>query len=230
MSYCWRSGALPTSQESGSRLQTSNSNPREFGLEAANVEFESSGVKVDDRLQTTNKRIYAVGDVATRFKFTHAADALARIAIQNSLFFGRAKASDLVIPWCTYTSPEIAHVGMSQDEAKAKGVQVDLLTIPLDEVDRAILDGTDEGFLRLVILKGKDRILGATLVADHAGELLGELTLAVKAGVGLNTISSTIHAYPTQAEILKKAADTWRRGKLTPTVKKIFAGFFRLLS
>jgi len=201
-----------------------------IGLEAANVEFEPSGVKVDDRLQTTNKRIYAVGDVATRFKFTHAADALARIAIQNSLFFGRAKASDLVIPWCTYTSPEIAHVGMSQDEAKAKGVQVDLLTIPLDEVDRAILDGTDEGFLRLVILKGKDRILGATLVADHAGELLGELTLAVKAGVGLNTISSTIHAYPTQAEILKKAADTWRRGKLTPTVKKIFAGFFRLLS
>ncbi len=201
-----------------------------IGLEAANVEFEPSGVKVDDRLQTTNKRIYAVGDVATRFKFTHAADALARIAIQNSLFFGRAKASDLVIPWCTYTSPEIARVGMSQDEAKAKGVQVDLLTIPLDEVDRAILDGTDEGFLRLVIQKGKDRILGATLVADHAGELLGELTLAVKAGVGLNTISSTIHAYPTQAEILKKAADTWRRGKLTPTVKKIFAGFFRLLS
>jgi len=171
-----------------------------------------------------------VGDVASKFKFTHAADALARIAIQNALFFGRAKASDLVIPWCTYTSPELAHVGLSQESAEKTGLEVDVLTIPLDQVDRAVLDGTDEGFLRLIIQQGKDRILGATLVADHAGELLGELTLAVKAGVGLNTIASTIHAYPTQAEVLKKAADTWRRGKLTPTVQKIFNGFFKLLS
>ena len=201
-----------------------------IGLEAAGVEFDRSGVRVDDQLRTTNNRIYAVGDVASQFKFTHAADALARIAIQNSLFFGRAKASDLVIPWCTYTSPELAHVGLSQDNAEKTGVQVDVLTIPLDQVDRAVLDGTEEGFLRLVIQKGKDRILGATLVADHAGELLGELALAVKAGIGLNTIASTIHAYPTQAEVLKKAADTWRRGKLTPLVKKIFGTFFKLIS
>jgi pyruvate/2-oxoglutarate dehydrogenase complex dihydrolipoamide dehydrogenase (E3) component len=201
-----------------------------IGLEAAGVEFERAGVKVDDRLRTTNKKIYAVGDVASPFKFTHAADALARIAIQNSLFFGRAKASDLVIPWCTYTSPELAHVGLSQESAAEKGVQVDILTIPLDQVDRAVLDGAEEGFLRLVIQQGKDRILGATLVADHAGEILGELSLAIKAGVGLNTIASTIHAYPTQAEVLKKAADTWRRGKLTPTVQKIFGAFFKLIS
>jgi len=201
-----------------------------IGLEAAGVEFGRTGVQVDDRLRTTNKRVFAVGDVASKFKFTHAADALARIAIQNSLFFGRAKASDLVIPWCTYTSPELAHVGLSPENAEEKGIPIEVLTVPLDQVDRAVLDGTDEGFLRLVIKKGKDRILGATLVADHAGELLGELTLAVKAGVGLNTIASTIHAYPTQAEVLKKAADTWRRGKLTPTVQKIFAGFFKLFS
>jgi len=201
-----------------------------IGLEAAGVAFERTGVEVDDRLRTTNNKIYAVGDVASRFKFTHAADALARIAIQNSLFFGRAKASDLVIPWCTYTSPELAHVGLSQDNAEKKGVPVDVLTIPLDQVDRAILDGAEEGFLRLVTRKGKDRILGATLVADHAGEILGELTLAVKAGIGLNTIAGTIHAYPTQAEVLKKAADTWRRGKLTPMVKNIFSGFFKLFS
>lgn len=201
-----------------------------IGLEAAGVEFDRTGVQVDDRLRTTNNRIYAVGDVASKFKFTHAADALARIAIQNALFFGRAKASDLVIPWCTYTSPELAHVGLSQESAEESGLEVDILTIPLDQVDRAVLDGTDDGFLRLIIQQGKDRILGATLVADHAGELLGELTLAVKARVGLNTIASTIHAYPTQAEVLKKAADTWRRGKLTPTVQKIFNGFFKLLS
>jgi pyruvate/2-oxoglutarate dehydrogenase complex dihydrolipoamide dehydrogenase (E3) component len=98
------------------------------------------------------------------------------------------------------------------------------------EVDRAVLDGTEEGFLRLVIQKGKDRILGATLVAAHAGEVLGELTLAVKEGVGLNALSGTIHAYPTQAEVLKKAADAWRRRKLTPTIKRIFEGFFSLFS
>ena len=205
-------------------------NVEAIGLEAAGIEFDRSGVKVDDRLRTTNKRIYAVGDVASQFKFTHAADALARIAIQNSLFFGRARASDLVIPWCTYTSPELAHVGMTQKEAEEDGIDIDVLTVPLAQVDRAVLDGTAEGFLRLVTRRGKDRILGATLVADHAGELLGELTLAVKAGIGLNTIASTIHAYPTQAEVLKKAADTWRRGKLTPTVQKIFNGFFKLLA
>jgi len=119
---------------------------------------------------------------------------------------------------------------LSPENAEEKGIPIEVLTVPLDQVDRAVLDGTDEGFLRLVIKKGKDRILGATLVADHAGEILGELTLAVKAGVGLNTIASTIHAYPTQAEVLKKAADTWRRGKLTPMVQKIFAGFFKLFS
>lgn len=201
-----------------------------IGLEAAGVEFDGGGVKVDDRLRTTNSKVFAVGDVASEFKFTHAADALARIAIQNALFFGRAKASDLVIPWCTYTSPELAHVGLSRDAAEEKGLSVDILTLPLDQVDRAVLDGTEVGFLRLVLQKGKDRILGATLVADHAGEILGELSLAIKAGIGLNTIAGTIHAYPTQAEVVKKAADAWRRGKLTPTVKKVFATFFKLFS
>jgi pyruvate/2-oxoglutarate dehydrogenase complex dihydrolipoamide dehydrogenase (E3) component len=201
-----------------------------IGLEAAGVEFERRGVVVNDRLQTSNRKIFAVGDVASAYKFTHTADALARIAIQNSLFFGRAKASDLVVPWCTYTSPEIAHVGMYEKDAQEKGLEVDKLTIPLADVDRAVLDGEDEGFLRLYIEKGKDRILGATLVAEHAGDMLGELSLAVTTGVGLNAISGVIHAYPTQAEVIKKAADTWRRGKLTPTVKKVFSLFFKIFS
>jgi pyruvate/2-oxoglutarate dehydrogenase complex dihydrolipoamide dehydrogenase (E3) component len=203
-------------------------NVEDLGLEAAGIAFDRAGVEVDDRLRSTNRRVFAVGDVASRFKFTHTADALARIAIQNSLLFRRLKASDLVIPWCTYTSPEVAHVGLYAADAHPKGVEIETLTIPMKEVDRAILDDATEGFLRLHIQKGKDRILGATLVAEHAGDLLGELCVAVTAKVGLNQIAGTIFPYPTRAEILKKSADTWRRGKLTPTVQAVFKAFFKI--
>jgi pyruvate/2-oxoglutarate dehydrogenase complex dihydrolipoamide dehydrogenase (E3) component len=199
-----------------------------LGLEAAGVRFsKKTGVEVDDRLRTSNRRIYGAGDVASRYQFTHVADATARIVIQNALFFGRKKASDLVIPWVTYTSPELAHVGLYAAEAEARGLAVDTLTLPLSEVDRAVLDGETDGFLRVHVEKGKDRILGATLVAEHAGELIGELCLAITAGVGLGALAGVIHPYPTQAEAIKKVADRWRRGKLTPTVKKLFEWWFR---
>jgi len=198
-------------------------------LDAAGVARGATGLHVDDRLRTSNRRIYAVGDVASRFQFTHMADALARIAIQNALFFGRARASDLVVPWCTYTDPEIAHVGMYERDAEERGLAVDTLTVPLSEVDRAVLEGSGEGFLRLHVERGKDRILGATLVAEHAGDMLGELCLAVTHRVGLSKIASTIHPYPTQGEVVKKAADQWRRGKLTPLVRRLFDAWFRLL-
>lgn len=198
-----------------------------LGLEAAGVAFSPKGVQVDDHLRTTNKNIYACGDVSSRFQFTHVADAQARIVIQNAFFFGRAKASALTIPWCTFTSPEVAHVGMYEKDAKEKGIAVDTLTVPLASVDRALLDGADEGFLRIHLEKGKDRILGATLVAEHAGDMIGELCLAITHGIGLGKIASVIHPYPTQGEVVKKAADTWRRGKLTPKVKKAFDWWFR---
>jgi pyruvate/2-oxoglutarate dehydrogenase complex dihydrolipoamide dehydrogenase (E3) component len=200
-----------------------------MGLEAAGVRYGRRGVEVDDHLRTSNKSIFACGDVASRFQFTHIADAQARIVIQNALFFGHAKSSALTIPWCTYTTPEIAHVGMYEKDAKEKGLEVETLTIHLSDVDRAILDGADEGFLRLHVEKGskEGKILGATLVAEHAGDMIGELCLAVTHGIGLNQIASVIHPYPTQGEVVKKAADTWRRGKLTPTVKKVFDWFFR---
>ncbi len=199
-----------------------------LGLEAAGVEYGKSGVLVDDRLRTTNPRIFACGDVASKHQFTHAADAQARLVLQNAFFFGRGKASRLVMPWCTYTSPEVAHVGLYEKEARARGIEVDTLTIPMAGVDRALLEGDTEGFLRLHLEKGKDRILGATLVADHAGDLLGELYLAVTHRIGLGKIASVIHPYPTEIEVIKKAADAWRRTKLTPTVKKIFAAWFRV--
>ncbi len=201
-----------------------------LGLEAAGVDYSKKGVEVDDRLRTSNPRIFAAGDVASRYQFTHVADALARIAIQNALFFGRAKASDLVIPWCTYTSPEVAHVGLYEREARERGLAIDTLTIPLAELDRALLDGQEDGFLRVHLKRGSDRILGATLVAEHAGDMLGELCLAITAGVGLGKIAGVIHPYPTQGEVVKKAADTWRRGKLTPFVKRLFDLRFRVMT
>ena len=203
-------------------------NVEDLGLEVAAVEFDHSGVLVNDRLQTTNSRIYAAGDIAPLLKFTHLADAHAAIVIQNALFFGRAKQSRLVVPWCTYTSPEIAHVGLYEKDAQNLGHSTDLITVPLEDVDRAVLDGESEGFLRVVLEKGKDRILGATLVAEHAGEMIGSLSLAITHGIGLGKFASTIHPYPTQAEVVRKAANAWRKQKLSPTVSRVLELWFRV--
>lgn len=193
-----------------------------LGLEAAGVAYDRNGVKVNDRLQTSNRRIYAAGDVASRYKFTHMADALARIVLANTLFMGRRKASALHVPWCTYTSPAIAHVGLYEREAAERGIAIQTITAPLGEVDRAVLEGQDQGFLRVHLKKGSDRILGATLVAEHAGDMLSELTLAMASGVGLGAIANVVHPYPTQAEVIRKAADVYNRSRLTPTVRKLF--------
>ncbi len=190
-----------------------------LGLETAGVEFDQKGVKTNDRLQTTNRRIYACGDICSPYQFTHAADFMARIVIQNALFMGRAKASALIIPWATYTSPEIAHVGLYEKDAREKGIEVDTFTQELSRVDRAILDGETEGFVRVHVRKGTDAIVGATVVAAHAGELIGELTLAMKGGLGLKTVGAAIHPYPTQAEAIRKTGDLYNRTRLTPLVK-----------
>jgi pyruvate/2-oxoglutarate dehydrogenase complex dihydrolipoamide dehydrogenase (E3) component len=192
-----------------------------LGLETVGVEFDKKGVKVNDRLQTANPRIYACGDICSPYQFTHAADFMARIVIQNALFKGRAKASSLIIPWATYTSPEIAHVGLYKKEAREKGIEVDMFTQELSKVDRAILDGETEGFVRVHVRKGTDEIVGATVVATHAGELIGELTMAMKGKLGLKTIGGTIHPYPTQAEAIRKTGDLFNRTRLTPFVKKL---------
>jgi pyruvate/2-oxoglutarate dehydrogenase complex dihydrolipoamide dehydrogenase (E3) component len=204
-------------------------NVEDLGLERAGVAFDASGVEVDDRLRTTNRRIYAAGDVVRSYKFTHLADAHARILVQNALFAPTASTANLVVPWCTYTSPEVAHVGLYERDARARGIEVDTLTVPLHDVDRAVLDGEDEGFLRVHLRRGSDEILGATLVAEHAGEMIGELCLAITAKIGLGTIQRTIHPYPTQAEAIRKAADAWRRTKLTPFARRLFAAWFRIL-
>jgi len=193
-----------------------------LGLDEAGVKYAQSGVLVDERMRTSNPRIFAAGDICSRYKFTHAADAMARLVIANALFMARRKVTDLVIPWCTYTDPEVAHVGYYEKDASAAGFDVATITEHLGRVDRAILDGEDEGFARVHYDKKTGRILGGTIVARHAGEMLGELTLAMVAKQKVGVLSSTIHSYPTQAEVLHKIGDAYMRTKLTPTVKKVF--------
>jgi pyruvate/2-oxoglutarate dehydrogenase complex dihydrolipoamide dehydrogenase (E3) component len=197
-------------------------NLKSLNLEAAGVEYTHRGVAVNDCLQTTNSRIYAAGDICMNWKFTHAADAAARIVIQNALFLGRKKLSALTMPWCTYTDPEVAHVGMYERDAREQGLQVETFVRPLEQVDRGLIDG-EVGFVKVLVKKGSDRILGATIVARHAGEMISEITLAMVAGVGLKTLSGVIHPYPTQAEAVKQIGDLYSRTRLTPFVKKLLS-------
>ncbi|MBI4625025.1 MAG: mercuric reductase [Verrucomicrobia bacterium] len=200
-------------------------NVENLGLEQAGVAFDRKGVRVNDRLQTTNPRIFACGDICSPCQFTHAADFMARIVIQNALFGGRAKASALNIPWATYTSPEVAHVGLYAPQAKEKGIEIDTFTYDLAKVDRAILDGDTDGFVRVHVRQGTDEIAGATIVAPHAGDLISELTLAMNGRLGLKTLGAAIHPYPTQAEAIRKLGDLYNRTRLTPLVKKILGAW-----
>ncbi len=197
-----------------------------LGLDRAGVAYDHRrGVHVNTHLQTTQPRIYAAGDICSAYKFTHMADALAQIVVQNALFphplgLGLARADRLVVPWCTYTDPEVAHVGLNAQTAQALGMAVEAFTTPLGEVDRAVLDGNSAGFARLYVQKGTDRIVGATLVAAHAGEMIGEVTVAMRNGLGLKALGGTIHPYPTQAEAIRKAALIWRKRQLSDGAKR----------
>jgi pyruvate/2-oxoglutarate dehydrogenase complex dihydrolipoamide dehydrogenase (E3) component len=199
-----------------------------LGLEAAGVAFDGrTGVQLNDRLQTTNPRIFAAGDVGSRYQFTHAADFLARTVIANALFAGRQKASALTVPWCTYTEPQIAHVGVTEAQAAQDGVALDTFTQPLDDVDRAILDGETEGFAKVHVKKGSDKILGATIVARNAGDMIGVYTTAITHGLGLGALAKVIQPYPTQAEAVRKTGDLYNRTRLTPWVAQLMRVWLR---
>lgn len=203
-------------------------NTDHLGLDRADVRYGPRGVEVDDRLRTSNPRIFAAGDVCTKFQFTHAADAMARICLQNGLFpFGRGKMSGLVIPRTTYTDPEVASVGLTARQAAAEGIDIDSYRQDLSHVDRAILDGEDAGFAVVHTRKGTDKIVGATIVASHAGEMIGEITILMTKKLGLGALGGVIHCYPTQVEVLKRIADAYARTRLTPTVASLFKRWFR---
>ncbi|WP_019504151.1 mercuric reductase [Pleurocapsa sp. PCC 7319] len=208
-------------------------NVESLNLEAVGVQYDPrKGVKVNDNLQTSNSKIFGAGDICMNWKFTHAADAAARIVIKNTLFspfgLGKSKLSDLIMPWVTYTDPEIAHVGMYEEEAQAKGIDCNTIKINFDDVDRALADGETEGFLKILHKKGSDEILGATIVARHGGEMISEITTAMIGGMGLSKLSGVIHPYPTQASAIKQAADMYRRTLLTERTKKLLSFLSKL--
>ena len=204
-------------------------NTESLGLDAAGIISDRrTGVVVDDRLRTSNPHVYAAGDICSAYKFTHTADAMARIVIGNALFFGRSKASALNIPWCTYSDPELAHVGLSESQAAERSIAIDTYRTEMSAVDRAVLDSEAEGFVKIHCKRGTDKILGATIVARHAGEIISEVTTAMTAGAGLRTIAGTIHPYPTQAEAIRKTADAYQRTRLTPTVQRLLKAILRL--
>lgn len=193
-----------------------------LNLEAAGVDYDDKkGVCVSDYLQTSNRDIYAAGDVCLATKFTHMAEASARIVVHNALFKGRKKLSALTVPWCTYTDPEIAHVGLYVHQAHEQDIPVKTYTVPMNDVDRAITDGEEVGFVKIHVKAGSDRILGATIVGRHAGEMINEISLAMVAGIGLKTIGEVIHSYPTQAEAIRRAADAYNKTRLTPLIKRL---------
>jgi len=197
-------------------------NVENLGLEKVGVEFDKRfGIKVSDKLQTSNNSIYAAGDCCMRWKFTHAADAAAQIVVQNALFKGNKKISDLTMPWCTYTQPEIAHVGLYERDAKEKNIEIDFFKFDLSENDRAIAEGKTNGFVKVMVKKGSDQILGATIVASNAGDMISEITTAMKAKLGLGGIAGVIHPYPTQAEAIKRVSGMYNKTRLTPFVAKI---------
>jgi pyruvate/2-oxoglutarate dehydrogenase complex dihydrolipoamide dehydrogenase (E3) component len=188
-----------------------------LGLEAAGVAYDAqTGIQVDDFLRTRNPNIYAAGDVCLEHRFTDSADAAARIVVQNALFLGRKRLSGLTIPWCTYTDPEIAHVGIYVRQARERNIPVKTFTVPMHDVDRAITDGEEDGFVKIHVREGSDVILGATIVARHAGDMINGISVAMVAGIGLRTVARVIHAYPTQAEAIRKAADAYNRTRLSP--------------
>lgn len=179
------------------------------------------GVLVDDYLRTSNPRVYAAGDVCTRHRYAHVAEATARIALHNALLAGWRRMSDLVIPWCTHTDPEVARVGLSADEAQRRGVELETFAVPFHAVDRAVIDGDEEGLLKVHVRKGTDRLAGAMVISRQAGDMISEITLAMVHRIGLGGIAEVIHPYATHAEAIRQAADAYRRTRLTPTLRRL---------
>jgi pyruvate/2-oxoglutarate dehydrogenase complex dihydrolipoamide dehydrogenase (E3) component len=194
-------------------------NVQGMALEAAGVAYdETAGITVDDQLRTANPRIYAAGDVCLEARFTDIAIESAHIVVRNALLGGRERLSERIVPWCTYTDPEIAHVGMYVREANARGIPIKTFTIPMHQVDRAITDSEQGGFVKLHVSEGSDHILGATIVSRDAGDMISQVTLAMVAGVGLRTLAKVIHAYPTKTEAIREAALAYNRTRITPRV------------
>lgn len=206
-------------------------NVESLDLPKAGVEFDvHKGIQVDDTLQTSNPNIYAAGDCCSKFKFTHAADFMARALVYNAIInplpVKQSKLSSLTIPHCTYTSPELAHVGLTAAEAREQEIAVETVTMELRDNDRALLDGETEGCVMVHLKKGSPTIVGATVVAANAGDLIGELSLAMTHNLSIEQVAAAIHPYPTQADAIRRTGDLYKRTKLTASVKWAFDKYF----
>ena len=200
-----------------------------LGLEQAGVAFDERGIRIDRACRTTVPSVWAVGDVAGPYRFTHWANYQARIVMRNTLFPGSWSCDVDTVPWTTFTDPAVARVGLSEAQARERGVRYDVFTTPFDDNDRALCDGEPEGFVKVLTRKGSATILGATIVHAQAGELLAELVLAQKHRLGLSKLSSPIHVYPTLGEANRTLADAYLLGRLTPTMKRVLARVFAWL-
>jgi pyruvate/2-oxoglutarate dehydrogenase complex dihydrolipoamide dehydrogenase (E3) component len=192
-------------------------NVQGLNLEAAGVAYDDAkGVLVDDFLRTTNRHIFSAGDVCTENKFPHFESTAGRIVVENALFLGRQRLSAEAVPWCTFTDPEIAHIGMYVTEARNESIPVKTFTILMHEVDRAIVDGEEEGFVKLHVDESTGKLLGATVVARHAGDLINEISLAMSAGLDLHALARVNQPYPTQSQAIKMAAEAYVRSRSSP--------------
>jgi len=190
------------------------SNVEGLGLTAAGIELGAdSGIRVDDFLCTSNPNVYAAGDVCMPYKFTNAAQASAQVAVQNALASGQQRHTDLTIPWCTFCDPEIAHVGLRVLEARRRSIPIKSYTIMMQDVDRAITDGHDVGYLKIHIEDGTDKILGATIVASRASEMVNELAVIMSAGIGMTKLAEIVHTYPAESGAIALASLAYARGQ-----------------
>lgn len=206
----------------GRRLNLEN-----LGLERAGVTLEQGRLLLDQRLRTTNKHIYACGDIGGPYQFTHMAEHQAGVVLRNALFHLPAKAQTRNIPWCTFTDPELARVGLSEDEATAQAIPYRVYTFPFRDIDRAQADGATEGSAK-IITRPNGRLLGAALVGPRAGELIHEYVLAISRNMKASDLSKVIHIYPTLAQINRRVADQRLKEGLTPRTKKWIKRLFRL--
>ena len=203
-------------------------NVQNLGLEEAGVAYDYRGVTVDETLTTSQSHIFACGDVAGPYQFTHTADYQARVVVRNILIpWFKSKADYTWVPWVTYTDPEVAQCGLTEDEAKKKNVAYDVFRFDWEDLDRAITDSETTGFVKVLTKKDTDRILGATVVGFHGGDVMHELLVAGKHGIGLSKLSGTIHAYPTLSACVQRVADAYQKTKLTPTVANIFKWLYK---
>jgi pyruvate/2-oxoglutarate dehydrogenase complex dihydrolipoamide dehydrogenase (E3) component len=203
-------------------------NVEDLDLEKAGVAYTETGITVDASLRTSQPHIYAAGDIVGSYQFTHVADLHARTIARNILLPRFPARVDLsVLPWCTFTSPELARVGLNEEEAVRRGISYELYRQPMYEIDRAVVESEETGFAKVLASRRGDHILGATIVSERAGDLIAEFALAMKAGVGLKTISRTVHVYPTYAEAARMLADQQQRKRLTRFGKRVTSWLYR---